>query len=146
MAAMWGGPFRKRQMTRLWTNNLFRHVPQQLCKNSMMLRLSVYLVTEKLQPPEFQVKGVDKTYLYLEKKGGFCEKQKQPRVLPILLLWETLAEVFSCKSGIHFNNLKHKWAALKINVMASTPAAREQRSDTFNYCTSEVPVKRHQPC
>lgn len=58
-------------------------------------------------------------------------KLKSKSVLPILLLWETVTEVFSSKSGIHFSDLKHKSAALKINRMDSPAAGQSKGQATL---------------
>lgn len=134
MAAMPGGLFGHRQRTRGWTN-------KQTCSATVTNNCarfkdaeteSVHLLAEKLQPTRVPIK-VDKTGF---KNKTTAEIQRKPhtvrsRVLPVLLLGETVAEVFGCKSGIHINNLEHKRAALKINVMGSTPAAQGQRSKNF---------------
>lgn len=102
-------------------------------QDSRMLRLNQFICSQKsCNRLEFQSR-LDKTGF---KNKPTVETQRKPhpvrsRVLPVLLLGETVAEVFGCKSGIHINNLEHKRAALKINVMGSTPAAQGQRSKNF---------------
>lgn len=66
--------------------------------------------------------------IYMKKKPTEI-KLKTKSVLPILLLWETVTEVLSSKSGIHFNNLKHKSTALKIN-MTGSPAVGQNKGQT----------------
>lgn len=143
MAAMPGGLFGHRQRTRGWTN-------KQTCSATVINNCarfkdaeteSVHLLAEKLQPTRVPIK-VDKTGF---KNKTTVEIQRKPhtvrsRVLPVLLLGETVAEVFGCKSGIHINNLEHKRAALKIKVMGSTPAAQGQRSKNFLFffCISQM--------
>lgn len=141
MAAMGGGLLRCRQRTRGWTH---KHSCSGMFTNNCARfkdaeTESVHLLTEKLQPTQVQIK-VDKT-VFKNKTTVEIEwktKTVRSRVLPILLSWETVAEVFSCKSGVHINNLKHRRAALKINVMGSTPAAQGQRSKNFHFCISQM--------
>lgn len=138
MAAMRGGLLRRRQRTRGWTN---KHTCSRMFANNCARFKDAETEScssghRKAATDSSSNQGGSK--LHLKTKQQWTTKRVSSRVLPILLLWEAVAEVLSRKSGIHINNLKHKRAALKTNVMASTPAAQGQRSKNFHVCVSQM--------